>query len=654
MEKENKISNNEYEFLNFTQKDYSLFSNLAKNCSNFTFQLHVHLTPYYFCILCKKEFCYYCMLDHLINNYYDKNHNLSCITSKELIKYKKNQLFKEILQNNKYVLTSLNSQEKEIKTEKNKLLDIKDFINTKDDLKNYNNNNIPISQRKNQIEQKELKILNRHEHKNSINYIQESNDLIKLHEIKNIIKTNFKTVSKVNEDVYKKKKEMLKDIIFSLNDIHDKKILIEIFNLKTIIPINKNIEINKNKFINSKRKRSNNNKYNEEITNDISDETNVGTLQIYSSSSNDNDQESSLPNENSEIIQTDTYSNNNSIKKLKDIKDNNVNISLNIIKKNLTKDDLIVIDENIKSQKYIMYFNQESAEIFVFSSELKEIFKCKILMKNKYQSSEIDKTIFSTDYKTINANNYLYIIGKKNVCRIEYNPYKKNAKVELINKTIYTRKKCAAIYCIYYHKIILVGGEESPRTSEYLNLYNISEGWKPLKKQTRNNIIDGQLFILNNTKLFVLYKFNNNNSTDYHYNCEMNNLKEDNNLDINKYWKEIKINNNINIMEKIGIINYKYLNEDTIIIYGGNNNKFYCYNIHYNKLLNEMEEKEINISEEIPIFYSNNFVSLNTMKILDDNNNNLDSHKDVVPLNFNFDVDGNLWIFYSYKLRIFE
>ena len=120
---------------------------------------------------------------------------------------------------------------------------------------------------------------------------------------------------------------------------------------------------------------------------------------------------------------------------------------------------------------------------------------------------------------------------------------------------------------------------------------------------------------------------------------------------LNKLWKEVKINNNLNIQAKISLINYRDINEDKVIIFGGNNNLFYCYKLDYDKKSNELKETIIEVNEELPIFYNNYFLTLEHITILDNDNK---ASSENSPLNINFDMDGNLWAFYSHNLRRIE
>lgn len=93
-------SNNDNNFLNFNNKDLSLFKNIAKECTNYNILREVHLPPYYYCLLCKKEYCYNCIINHLIKNNKDKNHNLYNIITKDLIKYSIENILNELNESN--------------------------------------------------------------------------------------------------------------------------------------------------------------------------------------------------------------------------------------------------------------------------------------------------------------------------------------------------------------------------------------------------------------------------------------------------------------------------------------------------------------------------------------------------------------------------
>ena len=194
--------------------------------------------------------------------------------------------------------------------------------------------------------------------------------------------------------------------------------------------------------------------------------------------------------------------------------------------KPLSINDLKLIDNNEKANNnnYILYFIGKSEKIKIFSVKDKKIFLSDFKIENVFIQYILDYS----NYKTINANNSLYIIGennevnkaindyiKKKVCKISYIPNNNKCKIELIKETNINRKNCSLIYCKYYNIIILVGGgglwAPYSNTAEFLNLSKESKGWKIFKKKTNNYVRNGNLFILNDTKLFLIGGFLPNN-----------------------------------------------------------------------------------------------------------------------------------------------
>ena len=194
------------------------------------------------------------------------------------------------------------------------------------------------------------------------------------------------------------------------------------------------------------------------------------------------------------------------------------------------------------------------------------------------------------------------------------------------------RKNSCMIYCKYYNILIIVGGIEKQTSSEYLDLSKINKGWKLFKKKLNPNTIYkfGKLFILNDTKLFLIYT--NKLKDDYQSGCEMIDLKEEiegKNSEKKKekkdsHWKKVNINIDIPIFWKSRIVNYNFLGKEKIILFEAKNNeynnlknKFNFYIIEYNEEKNELiaKEQEININYFIPFFYYSNFMMLDNLRI---------------------------------------
>ena len=134
----------------------------------------------------------------------------------------------------------------------------------------------------------------------------------------------------------------------------------------------------------------------------------------------------------------------------------------------------------------------------------------------------------------------------------------------------------------------------------------------------------------------------------------MTNLRHSTTLNNNNnFWKLIHIDNTYKIEKNSGLINYKVLKEERIIIFGGekniNNNKYSnSYILKYNEKENSIDIKQSainNYNNSKYIFYQN-FVSIDNLLVNEENDNNL-------PLICNFDYKGDLWIFYLNKLRQF-
>ena len=189
--------------------------------------------------------------------------------------------------------------------------------------------------------------------------------------------------------------------------------------------------------------------------------------------------------------------------------------------KHLSSNDLKFIDkgDNNFNNKYILYYIPKSEKINVFSIKEKKLFLCDYEMENKNINDifSIKYILDSDNFKTISANNSLYIIGpysecdrkirdmiKKKVCKISYNPIDNICLIKIINETNFNRKNCSLIFCKYFNIIICVGGSGMGYldSSEFLDLSKEYQGWINFKKKTNNAVINEKLYILNDTKFF--------------------------------------------------------------------------------------------------------------------------------------------------------
>ena len=197
-------------------------------------------------------------------------------------------------------------------------------------------------------------------------------------------------------------------------------------------------------------------------------------------------------------------------------------------------------------------------------------------------------------YKLINLNNSLYVIGGENSLGEELNcTWKLELDVDCNDNIIITAKNIAnlqekrknhnSIYIPKFRAILVCGGKNSVST-EYLKMDNIKDKYerKGINKKLRNPIKEGCLFIINETKLFLIGGYNTKSGI-YNQRCELLDLEkvfESNNFIINKIsslWEEVELDQNINIFMKSYMGTITNIYKDKITIFGGdiiyNNNK---------------------------------------------------------------------------------
>ena len=349
--------------------------------------------------------------------------------------------------------------------------------------------------------------------------------------------------------------------------------------------------------------------------------------------------------------------------------------------KNLTSKDLKLIDNDHQKieNNYLLNYIPKSEKINVFSIKEKRLFLCDYKIENMANNFIIKYILNSNNFKTISINDCLYIVGakfegikkikdmvKKKVCKIKYSINENICSIEILNETNFNRKNCSIIYCKSFNIIICVGGEGGRgnghlKSSEFLDLSRESQGWINFEKKTNNSVIDGKLFILNDTKLFLIGGFMSGYKNNY--NCEMLDINEELiNIKSNKIsdtidecWTLIKLyNNNFKIERNAGLFNIKYLDEERIVIFGGEkdkpSNRSAYFILEYDELEKEIICKKsnlnhLNISQFI---FIQNFVTVDNLIVLPD-----EDKSNKLPLMCNFDYKGNLWILYQNKLRNF-
>ena len=693
------------EFLNFTQNEFSLFPNLATKCSNFDNEKNkIHLTPYYFCILCEKYFCYYCTGNHLIKNISDKKHNINCIINDENMKI---QNCKDILNcleknnNNIYSIYDLNKND--IVKEKQNLKNFKIKINKKiDELDDYYNNKLFYINNYYKNEKIENTSIEKYMIKNQIELLncikdqkisikESSNSNYKLSQIRRMLNKKEKHFKrdffKIKRDMNKEKNESLKQLLCSLTEFKNKEIedsksenMInskrEKYNIEEEEEIEEAIDnlslsssfiyenenenssldnnkVSKNQIINYEKENSDNETYN--IGNNVSH-----NLEIIDIEENNSILKNEMDTEEGEVIDITSISTAKTKERI-NIKNFSELEFLTIEDKRLCKENFKLINKKNYSLSYLMFYFPKFNKLRVFSVEKRDAFLCSVYAKHPEENLEINIILKNKNYISINADNSLFIFSKqnKNVYRIEYSAIKKKAFSERLNKTLKERKFSSIIYCKIFKLLIIVGGNSN--TSEFLDVSKISNGWRFISKNLNKKVFSGKLFILNETKLFVLYNHN------HEINCEMLDLEEEikiqNLIEIEdstmrieqNYWTKIKCQD-IKINRNTSILNYKCINKEEIIIFEGkhfelknNKNKFSFYILDYDEKKKEIKEnkKEIDVYNYIPYFYFLNSFHLNNLKIIDNNNSETLQY----DVNCNFDIYGTLWFFCGNKLK---
>ena len=251
MKGENSPIKTKSDFLKFKKDDFILLTNCGTKCSNFNNNIEdIHLSPYYFCAICKKILCYNCANNHLLMNKDDIKHDSNCIISEEIINQTNIKLFKELLLNESKIFTIYESYKKEIEKEINDLSSIKNlFLKIINDLDNYYKNKLcelntflDKENNSNSLLKKDLStykntLINqiKNGNKNYNLYFNESLNLLsQLNKIKNILKQKYDSTSKEffqkKQDIIYKKDEIILQLISNLreynvmiNDIKNKK-----------------------------------------------------------------------------------------------------------------------------------------------------------------------------------------------------------------------------------------------------------------------------------------------------------------------------------------------------------------------------------------------------------------------------------------------
>ena len=333
------------------------------------------------------------------------------------------------------------------------------------------------------------------------------------------------------------------------------------------------------------------------------------------------------------------------------------------INKKLNREKLKYINKG--NIAYLMFYKIKTQKMKVFSIAERNNYYCDIIAKYPLSSIEINNILKNLECVSINADNSYFIFPKNNsynnnVYKISYNQEKNEAYAEKIKSTIYNRKACGMLYCRFFNILILAGGGDKPDTSEYLDLSNVSEGWHLISKKIHKAAIYGKLFILNNSKLFLIYS--KKLSNEYQGHCEIIDLEEElkfqNSEDKeeiikdfynNRFWNVIKIKANISMDWKIRIFQYYYLGKEKIILFKGKDfekknisNKYQYYSLEHNKEENDfiLKEKEIDVYNYVPYVCFSNCITLDNLKMIDKENN---INKDDYPLVCNYDYKGNLW-----------
>lgn len=176
--------NYEPKYMVFAKNNLSFIPKIADKCINYNLNNNnqMHFTPYYYCKLCKIQFCCSCAYFHLLSNIKDQKHKYNNIIPSESINPRfinqidespePNPLSVELINNNNYdsmsekmekmndgnnnnsnifnettkikedILSYINTEILEIESEKKKLFEIKNLMNEKLDFLDYYYNNI--------------------------------------------------------------------------------------------------------------------------------------------------------------------------------------------------------------------------------------------------------------------------------------------------------------------------------------------------------------------------------------------------------------------------------------------------------------------------------------------------------------------------------
>ena len=748
--------------------DINEISNFADKCVNYNNDENHHFKPYFFCKLCKIQFCYNCICSHIEKNNKDNKHNMNSIISQNGIISDLIRVYNEILCSRKDINAIINYYKNEIELKKKRTIEIKDQINENLNIleNNYTNileylinENLNIEEIIKKLYNKISYINNSYDNKDKENLLKIYNDMKSVNETKKNFDEKYSEISDYYMQIKNIKKSKITNIYNIMTNFYKNE-----FN--EVFPQVSNTDDNLDKnYINKKRKRNEKEEEQEkeqekekekeiEVDADVDagegeeDEEDEDEEEKEDDEKEKNDIKKDINNKDHlKFFEKNIYNNatnkmpfnninkypaikiiNDNINKFNSEIDKNLkidsnpyldNISFSPIKKEkekyilqedknnnqlnqkkpednfkyfgkmiffyfdtqlLSTKDLRIIDKRDKQidNKYFLYFIPKSSKINVFSIQEKKVYLCDYKIENISNSFTIKYMLNSNNFKTICANNSLYIIGakyegnkkirdliRKKICKVTYNPNENICSIEIINETNFNRQNCSSIYCKYYNIIICVGGKGGRgkgylNSSEFLNLSKEAQGWQNFEKKTNNFLTDEKLFILNDTKLFLIGGFTRTYKTNY--NCEMLDIKEemaniksnkipDNN---DKYWSLIQINdNNFRIDRNSGLIHVKYLDEEGIIIFGGEKDKPSNYSDYYFLKYSEQENiiyaknynlVHLNISQFI---FEQNFTSSDDLIVFDEERNNK------LPLMFNFDYGGNLWILYSNKLRKF-
>ena len=109
--------------------DINEISNFADKCVNYNNDENHHFKPYFFCKLCKIQFCYNCICSHIEKNNKDNKHNMNSIISQNGIISDLIRVYNEILCSRKDINAIINYYKNEIELKKKRTIEIKDQIN---------------------------------------------------------------------------------------------------------------------------------------------------------------------------------------------------------------------------------------------------------------------------------------------------------------------------------------------------------------------------------------------------------------------------------------------------------------------------------------------------------------------------------------------